>query len=215
MNILQESWFSVPVWTTILNHDNEALEKYCNDLILQDKKATLVGAAKDGGWQSEKIYHDVKNDNEIYEDLFNRIYEKCKILVNTLKLDKRFDITISDSWFNKSYSKSWFERHSHSGSILSGVYYVKAPQNCGKITFYNPCDFSVWWNETFFPGSDFFYSSINYSPIEGGLILFPSWLTHSVEENKSNSDRISIAFNVSPIHLDSINLYKNDNIQKN
>ena len=30
----------------------------------------------------------------------------------------------------------------------------------------------------------------------GDLILFPNWLVHSVGENRSARDRISIAFNV-------------------
>ena len=32
--------------------------------------------------------------------------------------------------------------------------------------------------------------------MEGGMILFPSHLAHRVNENKSDEDRISIAFNI-------------------
>ena len=31
---------------------------------------------------------------------------------------------------------------------------------------------------------------------EGDIVLFPHWLHHSVAENTSDSERISIAFNV-------------------
>ena len=34
------------------------------------------------------------------------------------------------------------------------------------------------------------------SPVEGALVLFPSYLDHSVNENISNDERIVISFNV-------------------
>ena len=38
--------------------------------------------------------------------------------------------------------------------------------------------------------------SWNVEPKEGTLIMFPSYLEHSVEENKSNEKRISMAFDI-------------------
>ena len=34
------------------------------------------------------------------------------------------------------------------------------------------------------------------TPVEGGLVLFPSYLDHSVNENYSNEERIVISFNI-------------------
>lgn len=197
INMIQESWFSSPIWSTVLDHDNKQLENYCNELIQQNKKDNLLGAARDGGWQSDKIYHQIFIKNESYRQLFDKIFLSCKAVFDILNSNKESIITITDSWINKSYSKSWFDRHSHSNSILSGVYYVKAPQKCGNILFHNPCDISNWWNETFFGNNKIFYRSVGYTPVEGQLIIFPSWLSHSVEKNESDSDRISIAFNAS------------------
>jgi ectoine hydroxylase-related dioxygenase (phytanoyl-CoA dioxygenase family) len=38
-----------------------------------------------------------------------------------------------------------------------------------------------------------------YLPENGKLIVFPSWLEHSVLANKTNEIRISIAFNVNKV----------------
>ena len=38
------------------------------------------------------------------------------------------------------------------------------------------------------------------TPVEGALVLFPSYLDHSVNENLSNSERIVISFNISLIN---------------
>ena len=44
------------------------------------------------------------------------------------------------------------------------------------------------------PGQDM-YRDVNIEPIEGRMIMFPSWLWHSVEQNESNDIRISVSFN--------------------
>ena len=44
------------------------------------------------------------------------------------------------------------------------------------------------------PGKDLWREAY-IEPIPGRIIMFPSWLWHSVEENKSNDIRISVSFN--------------------
>ena len=39
------------------------------------------------------------------------------------------------------------------------------------------------------------WREIRVKPIEGRIIMFPAWLWHSVEPNKSNDIRISVSFN--------------------
>ena len=79
---------------------------------------------------------------------------------------------------------------------MSAAYYVKAPKNCGKFTIENPN--SV--NKHSYPPSDKktkFNSKLEKLDIEeGDLFIFPAHLTHGVEENKSDEDRIVISFNI-------------------
>ena len=37
---------------------------------------------------------------------------------------------------------------------------------------------------------------MEFDPVEGMMMMFPSDLLHGVEENKSNKDRISLSFNI-------------------
>ena len=37
---------------------------------------------------------------------------------------------------------------------------------------------------------------VNYKPVAGRLIMFPSWLEHDVEATLSDQERISISFNM-------------------
>jgi len=44
--------------------------------------------------------------------------------------------------------------------------------------------------------TDFTAEEITMRPEEGRMYVFPGWLEHGVEENRSNQDRVSISFNV-------------------
>ncbi len=42
-------------------------------------------------------------------------------------------------------------------------------------------------------------------PEAGTLVIFPSWLEHGVNQNLSDADRISIAFNINLFHEQMVN----------
>ena len=95
-------------------------------------------------------------------------------------------------WFNiakPGESTGW---HDHKdGALFSGVYYIYVPNLGGNIKFRqkkNDID-KEWFLE----------------PKSGEMILFPSKLRHAVAENKSQNDRVSLAFNLFtlPLELDS------------
>ena len=86
--------------------------------------------------------------------------------------------------------------HWHRNSLLTGVFYISTLEN-DNIIFYDPLlikdyikivptEFGNFWNARWWP--------INVT--NNALVLFPSWLQHSVAENKSaDTNRISISFN--------------------
>lgn len=82
--------------------------------------------------------------------------------------------------------------HTHPRSDMSGVYYYKTNGDDGNIFFMSGNESSK--NSICF-GS---YSDrwIHY-PVIGKIILFPSYLSHGITTNTSNSVRHSISFNVS------------------
>ena len=40
-----------------------------------------------------------------------------------------------------------------------------------------------------------FMEEVHVDPLEGRILMFPSWLWHCVEPNESNDIRISVSFN--------------------
>jgi uncharacterized protein (TIGR02466 family) len=85
--------------------------------------------------------------------------------------------------------------HTHSNNVLSGVFYVEA-ENTSAIEFSDPrpANFVLMPKVKKFDKENsnvWFYPSVT-----NRLLMFPSWLQHYVPINKTNKNRISIAFNL-------------------
>lgn len=106
------------------------------------------------------------------------------------------DVHITQSWVNFTKPGEFHHVHSHNNSFLSGVFYIRSDAETDKIVFHkqensglsidlpatewNSYNSKTWW----------------YPVGTGDIILFPSNLVHEVPKTTSDSDRISLAFNV-------------------
>ena len=107
-------------------------------------------------------------------------------------LYKNGEVSMFESWINYQGNHQHQRQHTHHGSVISAVYYLKTNGKDGNITFHPPL--SVM--EVKDPASDEWnYSMISYPPVEGRLFVFPSWVPHSVGDNMTDDTRISIAMN--------------------
>ena len=115
---------------------------------------------------------------------------------NTLLL-KNNKFKITNSWITKVDKGNIGHSHNHGNSFYSGVFYIDVNENSGKITFINV-------NKSAFELKPNEYNNLNspkwsIQPKNNQVIFFPSEVYHQVEENKSNTIRYSLAFNIMPI----------------
>lgn len=107
------------------------------------------------------------------------------------------DLLLVDCWSNIQKPGSQVLLHRHPNSLISAAYYVEAPANCGRIQFVTPLepyrmsDFPRFATQTQFNAKRY-----AVDPVPGRLVLFPSWLGHQTEPNRSNGERMVISFNV-------------------
>ena len=98
--------------------------------------------------------------------------------------------TVASSWMTLSLKHSYAHAHEHSPFDISGVYYYQTNGNDGNLFFKNPTPLAT----------SFFFSHIQNSvyrkPEVGHITLWPSWLSHGVETNLTDSERVSISFNL-------------------
>ena len=187
--------FRVPVYSTQLNLDIKKLQSFCNEYQQKDTGKTLSNI---GGYHSNDLPLN-KLKWPLGESLHPLIEE---INTHSSKFAKEFinnnEQVLSNMWINMSLYKDANKTHNHPGADISGVYYVKTPDDCGNIVFEHPAvnvlgyyspEASMEFNE---------YNSAAWAKpaVENHLYLFPGWVRHHVEPNKNkNEERISISFN--------------------
>jgi uncharacterized protein (TIGR02466 family) len=103
-------------------------------------------------------------------------------------------VTIYESWVNYQGKHQYQERHTHPGSFVSGVFYMRTNGEDGALRFHPPSD-----SLTLVPSAKLLFenNSIQYQPVAGRIILFPGWAPHSVRANMTDHERLSISFNCS------------------
>ena len=104
-------------------------------------------------------------------------------------------VELSNSWITFQYPNSRLNKHTHPGSTISGVLYLKTDEKSSPIYFYNPNPF-IHYTSTLIPYSDYLNQSVKFTPKTGDLLIFPSWLSHgSDNEENMSKERIILSFN--------------------
>tara|TARA_B100000508_G_scaffold127281_1_gene112290 strand:- start:56 stop:652 length:597 start_codon:yes stop_codon:yes gene_type:complete len=184
--------FPIPIHIFDVNGFNEIQDElidYAYELRKKDPKG--VSISNRGGWQSSGF--EVKDENDkLHNFLFNCIngFPHINYKVNFLIY----------AWININKPGNYNVKHLHPTNDLSGVLWIKAPQNSGDIVFESPYEFQAYQEIDSYV--DEFRNSFNidhsyyFTPTDGRMLIFPSHLMHEVEENLSNEDRISVSFNI-------------------
>ena len=148
-----------------------------------------------GGWHSQNNYHE-------FENVLNRVLQKNleRYFLNQDIFKSSVDPHIVGLWININGKGNYNIKHMHPECHLSGTLYLKVPENSGEIELLSPNQFSQWDEMTVY--SDQFkdksncYPTYKFPPHEAMIIMFPGNLLHRVNENKSEGERISVAFSI-------------------
>ena len=177
--------------------DNRKLENIILEKEQKDKGVTFTNV---GGYHSSAINLEKEKGFKCIYDYINECMEVI-LFENNYKLN--LGILSSHGWININRKGDFNREHVHPDCHWSGVYYVKTPANCGELRFHNPIAASSMVKSGHLLNltssnikTSFFLNSIPLDPYEGSILIFPSWLFHSVDPNRSNYDRISISLNI-------------------
>ena len=172
---------------------NKYLFKHIKAWATQTPGETKTNAG--GGWHSPTDMEHKPEYNVLTKELF--------IMAQELFKDYGLCPTcgLGNMWANINYPGSYNKMHVHPNSTWSGAYYVKVPKDSGNI-----------WVEDPRPGPNLLmprrfdnlprplWRVIKYPPQEGTCIMFPAWVPHGVEENRTKEKgekgwRVSVSFN--------------------
>jgi len=188
--------FPTPVFHFKLENYQELnieLESYILDLKKKDKDGQRK--SNYGGWHSP--FFDQKNDNipKKFAKIFEEFYKKVIINEMGWKYDSN-KVKIEAMWSIINKKGSFNIQHNHPNAYLSSAYYVRHPEKSGSIKFFDPREQKSIRYPKIKNYTDISAVITEITPKEGDLLIFPSYLYHSVGENLSEDDRIIVSFNV-------------------
>ena len=85
--------------------------------------------------------------------------------------------------------------HTHPNSDFACVFYVKCDKNA-EISFDNPDIMRTWVPMNFKSFNTNTSPMYSYQPKTNDFLMFPAHLSHKVQVNTTDEDRISLSFNL-------------------
>lgn len=149
------------------------------------------------GWISNKTYNTSDGQHEIYRDkefanLNQWVTQRIHAYCTETGIDTA-DLQNSGSWFNVYGRGDYQEKHVHPNSIISAIYILTASPDSAKIHFTTPLNDMFYVKRT--SQQQQLVQQISCESVPGTLIVFPSYLPHSVERHDTDSVRISLSYN--------------------
>jgi uncharacterized protein (TIGR02466 family) len=194
----RELVFPTPIYAKQFSKFKALNKKLTKDIIEWSKNTPTLEKTNSGeGWHSPTIMHTLPE----YKDLLN------EIMIFAQEVFKDWfclpPANMGNMWCNINYPGAFNIEHIHPNATLSCAYYIKVPKDSGTFYVIDPR-----------PGPNILmprrpkhhvprplWRVIKYPPMEGTCLMFPGWLPHGVEYNKSKekgqkSWRISVSANI-------------------
>jgi len=174
------------------------LKDALRDAIDADVLATLQRLRRDlpvlkagEGWQSEQTLH-LRDE---FKELVSCINNATKSILRFLRIgEEAFEIT--GCWANVLAGGAAHNVHSHPNNFLSGVYYVRIQPGADTINFHDPRRQTYVIRPPVIELTAENTDQVVIRVTNGTLLMFPSYLEHSVSINTCAEERIGVSFNI-------------------
>ena len=183
--------FRTLVWKTLLKAElGDAID--ANVLAtLEQLRRNLPTLNPGDGWQSEQTLHQ----RDEFRDLISCVSNVAKSILRFLRISQEaFEIT--GCWATVLAKGAIHKSHSHPNNFLSGVYYVRTHPGADTINFPDPRSQTRVIRPPVVELTAENTDHVVVRVTNGTLLMFPSYLEHSVDTNMSAEERISISFNI-------------------
>tara|TARA_R110000751_G_scaffold58700_1_gene123611 strand:- start:1224 stop:1790 length:567 start_codon:yes stop_codon:yes gene_type:complete len=185
-----ETWFP----TSIAIVENVISKKEHN--FLKNKIIKLNKEAINLHWHSGVKTSYGKYDL-IFDKNFDNLIERTRL--HTIDFAKTMGshagYKVKQSWYTIYKEGDFQEYHAHDNSIFSSVYCFTNPKNSGKLIFKNPVKDMLPMGRV--KANQYSFYNVMYKLKPGQLVIFRSYLDHSVDLCKNKTPRITMACNIS------------------
>jgi hypothetical protein len=174
--IIEEKLWHTPLFRTNIGKDNQILDYLLDNKVqIRDPNQNLSGA-----WVSITTLR--------FPNLSETIENFCRSLFGK-NIDK---IDITNMWANILKKGDYHLLHTHNEHTMSGAYYLQVPENSGQVYFRDPRPQTNSWTTKFIDKGNMRF----YTPAEGDLYLWPSFLDHGTTPHNNDKERIMLSFDI-------------------
>ena len=156
---------------------------------------------------SEKFMHELKE--------WKPLVDVVNVLVDKYLGDHEVECKnykITNMWYNVFKKGEWYNKHNHTQmagvsaldmqnyeerkkiSLISGIFYVDG--DVEGTEFYDPRPATALFNPKVEKENGLNSTKIIFPFVRNRIIIFPSFIEHSVPKSTSDKDRITVSFNV-------------------
>lgn len=209
LNVEQFAYFPTLVFKFDVP-DAPELNDYLLPRIYAARDADKHGVVKSnyrglGGWHSREQLHKEPD----FERLVRHVDAAGDWMSRELQYKSSFALRIGTMWSIINGPGAANLAHVHPGCLWSGVYYVRAPEKCGKISFIDPRTAHIMRKPVYESDKRTpkkCWTKVSFTPVAGRMLIFPSWLYHAVDPNMADTtqgsgDRVIISFNLSQVKV--------------
>ena len=200
-------WFGPQTASVQLPDDaTNALIKM-TDNIIKNKKSESHGKSLAGIIDKElKIYKsdmDKCGFDQLFESCVKSYVVHCAKTHGMFKPEYVFDTSVNSAWVVSQYANEYNPLHNHTGCELSGVIYLKVPDVKGRRKIESKKgkpegdgDINFVYNAASQRNHDIFEKGlVQITPTPGLMLMFPSYLLHTVYPFIGEGERRCVAFN--------------------
>ena len=186
--MIKDGFFPTIIYAEDFKLDTNQLAE---NIIQWSKEDPGVAKTNRNAWHSTT---DMQNRPE-YRPLIDELFKMGNQVFEEEFLTR--GAALGNMWANINPPGGYNQPHVHPNAVFSGVYYVKAPPNSGRLVCQDPRP----GIQTCMPDRKkeqvpkHLWRDVRIEPKENRAIMFNSWLWHSVEPNMSNETRISVSYN--------------------
>lgn len=165
--------------------------KYLKEKMVKD--SVIAGAQTNGELtKDQQILKDNKLAN-LNKEILLHIKKYVDILGHEIS-----SVKVCSSWGNILRKGEHIHAHKHTNAYISGCFYLT--DGCNILFHNSSADKDFMFNPivTAVEDKPWTWSNMTIPAEVGRILLFPSQLSHSVEDNPALDDRYSLAFNVIP-----------------
>lgn len=143
------------------------------------------------GWQSKQDLHERKP----FAELVACVNAAAAAFLDFQKIGHS-GFRITACWVNILAPGRAHGVHRHPNNFLSGVYYVTTQAGADTVNFHDPRGQTGILRPPVTALTADNTDQVVVQVCDGTLFLFPAWLEHSVDANRSAEARVSVSFNI-------------------